>query len=65
MRTRVRVFQGRLAEVEPHRTSAIDAAYKHFRLDKQGSLVSPKTQRSYGISSGWRANSKVIPRLAW
>jgi hypothetical protein len=45
MRTRVRVIQGRLAEVEPHRTSAIEAAYQHFRLDKQGSLVSPKTLR--------------------
>src|SRR6202521_3867992 len=47
MRTRVRVIQGRLAESEPHRTSAIEAAYQHFRLDKQGSLVSPKTLRHY------------------
>jgi len=47
MRTRVRVIQGRLAEVEQHRTSAIEAAYQHFRLDKQGSLVSPKTLRHY------------------
>jgi hypothetical protein len=37
MRTSVRVIQGRLAESEPHRTSAIEAAYQHFRLDKQGS----------------------------
>jgi hypothetical protein len=47
MRTRMRVIQGQLAEVEPHRTSAIEAAYQHFRLDKQGSLVSPKTLRRY------------------
>jgi integrase len=47
MRTRMRVIQGQLAEVEPHRTSAIEAAYQHFRLDKQGSLVSPKTLRHY------------------
>ena len=45
MRTRVHVIQGRLAESEPHRTSAIEAAYQHFRPDKQGSLVSPKTLR--------------------
>jgi len=32
MRTTVRVIQGRLAESEPHRTSAIEAAYQHFRL---------------------------------
>jgi hypothetical protein len=44
----MRVIQGRLAESEPHRTSAIEAAYQHFRLDKQeGSLVSPKTLRHY------------------
>ena len=30
-----------------HRTSAIEAAYQHFHLDKQGSLVSPKTMRNY------------------
>ena len=47
MRTTVRVIQGRLAESEPHRSSAIEAAYQHFRLDKQGSLVSPKTLRHY------------------
>ena len=47
MRTTVRVIQGRLAESDPHRTSAIEAAYQHFRLDKQGSLVSPKTLRHY------------------
>jgi len=47
MRTTVRVIQGRLAESEPHRTSAIEAAYQHFRLDKQGSLVSPKTLQHY------------------
>jgi site-specific recombinase XerD len=47
MRTRVRVIQGRLAETEPYRTSAIEAAYQHFRLDKQGSLVSPKTLQHY------------------
>ena len=47
MRTRMRVIQGHLAESEPHRTSAIEAAYQHFRLDKQGSLVSPKTLRHY------------------
>jgi hypothetical protein len=41
MRTTVRVIRGRLAESEPNRTSAIEAAYQHFRLDKQGSLVSP------------------------
>jgi hypothetical protein len=35
MRTRVHVIRGRLAEVEQHRTSAIEAAYQHFRLDKQ------------------------------
>jgi hypothetical protein len=28
MRTTVRVIQGRLAESEPHRTSAIEAAYQ-------------------------------------
>ena len=43
----VRVIQGRLAEIEPHRTSAIEAAYQHFRLDRQGSLASPKTLRHY------------------
>jgi integrase/recombinase XerD len=43
----MRVIQGRLAELEPHRTSAIEAAYQHFRLDKQGSLVSPKTLQHY------------------
>src|SRR5712691_9195744 len=47
MRTTMRVIQGRLAESLPHRTSAIEAAYQHFRLDKQGSLVSPKTLRHY------------------
>lgn len=47
MRTTVRVIQGRLAESELHRTSAIEAAYQHFRLDKQGSLVSPKTLQHY------------------
>jgi hypothetical protein len=47
MRTRMRVIQGQLAEVGPHRTSAIEAAYQHFRLDKQESLVSPKTLRHY------------------
>ena len=47
MRTTVRVIQGRLTESETHRTSAIEAAYQHFRLDKQGSLVSPKTLRHY------------------
>ena len=47
MRTRMRVIQGQLADVEPHGTSAIEAAYQHFRLDKQGSLVSPKTLRHY------------------
>ncbi len=47
MRTKVHVVQGRLAELEPHRTSAIEAAYQDFRLDKQGSLVSPKTLRHY------------------
>ena len=59
MRTTVRVIQGRLAETLPsprrgegqgeglHRTSAIEAAYQHFRLDKQGSLVSPKTLQHY------------------
>jgi hypothetical protein len=47
MRTTVRVIQGRLAESEPHRTSAIEAAYQHFRLDKQGSLVSLKTLQHY------------------
>lgn len=47
MRTRMRVIQGQLAELEPHRTSAIEAAYQHFRLDKQGNLVSPKTLRHY------------------
>ncbi len=47
MPTTVRVIQGRLAESEPHRSSAIEAAYQHFRLDKQGSLVSPKTLRHY------------------
>ncbi len=47
MRTTVRVIQGRLAESEPHRTSAIEAAYQHFRLDKQGSLVSAKTLQHY------------------
>jgi hypothetical protein len=41
----VRVIQDRLAEVEPHRASAIEAAYQHFRLDNQSSLVSPKTLR--------------------
>jgi hypothetical protein len=41
MRTTVLVIQGRLAESEPHRTSAIEAAYHHFRLDKQGSSESP------------------------
>src|SRR5260370_25551330 len=45
MPTTVRVIQGRLAESEPHRSSTIEAAYQHFRLDKQGSLVSPKTLR--------------------
>jgi hypothetical protein len=47
MRTTMRVIQGRLAESEPHRASAIEAAYQHFRLDKQGSLVSPKTLQHY------------------
>src|SRR5437773_9810309 len=47
MASKVRVIQGRLAEVEPHRTSAIEAAYQHFRLDRQGSLASPKTLRHY------------------
>ena len=47
MRTTVRVIKGRLAESEPHGTSAIDTAYQHFHLDKQGSLVSPKTLRHY------------------
>jgi site-specific recombinase XerD len=47
MRARVRVIQGPLAETEPHRTSAIEVAYQHFRLDKQGSLVSPKTLQHY------------------
>lgn len=47
MRTTMRVIQGHLAKSEPHRTSAIEAAYHHFRLDKQGSLVSPKTLRHY------------------
>jgi hypothetical protein len=45
MRTTVRVIQGRPGESEPHRISAIEAAYQHFRFDKQGSLVSPKTLR--------------------
>src|ERR1700674_62358 len=57
MRTTVRVIQGRLADVEPHRTSAIEAAYRHFRLDKQGSLVSPKTLRLY--------ESMIRPFLRW
>jgi hypothetical protein len=35
MRTRMRVIPGQLAESEPHRTSAIEAAYQHFRPDKQ------------------------------
>jgi hypothetical protein len=46
MRTTVRVIQGRLAETEPHRTSAIEAAYQHFRLDKQGSLRRPDARGS-------------------
>ena len=57
MRTRVHVIQGRLAEVEPHRRSAIEAAYQHFRLDKQGSLVSPKTLRHY--------DGMIRPFLSW
>ena len=57
MRTRVRVIQGRLAEVEPYRASAIEAAYQHFRLDKQGSLVSPKTLRHY--------EGMIRPFLCW
>jgi len=57
MRTRVHVIQGRLAESEPHRTSAIEAAYQHFRLDKQGSLVSPKTLRHY--------DGMIRPFLRW
>ena len=47
MRSTVRVIQGRLAELELHRKSAIEAAYQQFRLDKQGSLVSAKTLRHY------------------
>src|SRR5450759_1730860 len=57
MRTTMRVIQGRLAEVEPHRRSAIEAAYQHFRLDKQGSLVSPKTLRHY--------DGMIRPFLCW
>jgi hypothetical protein len=56
MRTRVHVIQGRLAEVEPHRISAIEAAYQHFRLDKQ-SLVSPKTLR--------HCDGMIRPFLRW
>ncbi len=47
MPTTVRVIQGRLAESEPHRTSAIEATYQHFRLDKQGILVSPKRDYNF------------------
>jgi len=57
MRTTVRVIQGRLTESEPHRRSAIEAAYQHFRLDKQGSLVSPKTLQHY--------ESTIRPFLRW
>jgi len=51
MGSKMRVIQGRLAELEPHRTSAIEAAYQHFRLDRQGSLASPTTRVPCAISS--------------
>ena len=42
-----RVIQGSLSEFQTHQTSAIEAAYQHFRLDRQGSLASQKTLRHY------------------
>ena len=43
----VRVLHGSLTEFQARQPSAIEAAYQHFRLDRQGSLASPKTLRHY------------------
>jgi hypothetical protein len=40
----MRVLQGAL---EPRQRSGLEAAYEHFRLERQGDLVSPATLENY------------------
>ena len=47
MAPEMRVIQGSLSGFQARQPSAIEAAYQHFRLDRQGSLASPKTLRHY------------------
>jgi len=44
MSPRMRVLQGAL---EPRQRSGLEAAYEHFRLERQGDLVSPATLENY------------------
>ncbi len=46
MKRTLRVIDGTATAVPPRR-SAIAAAYDHFRLDRQGNLMSPKTLERY------------------
>ena len=40
----MRVLQGAL---EPRQRSTLETAYEHFRLERQGDLVSPATLENY------------------